>query len=146
MSRLSRARAPQSRNTECSMLVTQHQGVARFCWNHCNRQPSSVPPKRLRSLAACSADREAQAPPAHTNDSINELSLHEHPRNGAADTSEQAGFSGRQQNGSNGSNGALERRDFTKFVHFFRMSSSYIGGHRNKTFVIVIPGDVSGTS
>lgn len=34
----------------------------------------------------------------------------------------------------------LGHRDFQNFVHFFRSASSYITGHRNSTFVIVLPG------
>lgn len=37
---------------------------------------------------------------------------------------------------------ALERKDFSKFVQFFRQASPYIEGHRGRTFVIVIPGEV----
>lgn len=39
--------------------------------------------------------------------------------------------------------GSLRKKDFRKFVHFFRQASPYIEGHREKTFVIVIPGEVS---
>ena len=38
---------------------------------------------------------------------------------------------------------ALERKDFGKFVQFFRQASPYIEGHRGRTFVIVIPGEVN---
>lgn len=38
--------------------------------------------------------------------------------------------------------GSLRKKDFRKFVHFFRQASPYIEGHREKTFVIVIPGEV----
>ena len=38
--------------------------------------------------------------------------------------------------------GSLRKKDFRKFVHFFRQASPYIEGHRDKTFVIVIPGEV----
>lgn len=41
-----------------------------------------------------------------------------------------------------GPNGALDRSDHGKFVQFFRMASPYIEGHRGRTFVIVIPGEV----
>ena len=37
---------------------------------------------------------------------------------------------------------ALERKDFAKFVQFFRQASPYIEGHRGRTFVVVIPGEV----
>ncbi|KAL0056236.1 hypothetical protein WJX82_009116 [Trebouxia sp. C0006] len=37
---------------------------------------------------------------------------------------------------------ALERKDFGKFVQFFRQASPYIEGHRGRTFVVVIPGEV----
>ena len=39
-------------------------------------------------------------------------------------------------------NEALERKDFAKFVQFFRQASPYIEGHRERTFVVVIPGEV----
>lgn len=39
-------------------------------------------------------------------------------------------------------NEALERKDFGKFVQFFRQASPYIEGHRGRTFVVVIPGEV----
>ena len=39
--------------------------------------------------------------------------------------------------------GPLERKDFPNFVHFFRQASSYIKGHRDRVFVIVVPGEVS---
>lgn len=42
----------------------------------------------------------------------------------------------------NGSTG-LSKADYAKFVHFFRQAGPYIEGHRDKTFVIVIPGSVS---
>ena len=32
--------------------------------------------------------------------------------------------------------------DFSKFVQFFRQASPYIEGHRGRTFVIVVPGEV----
>ncbi len=37
---------------------------------------------------------------------------------------------------------ALERKDFGKFVQFFRQASPYIEGHRGRNFVVVIPGEV----
>ncbi|KAI8462509.1 MAG: N-acetylglutamate synthase [Monoraphidium minutum] len=44
----------------------------------------------------------------------------------------------------NGGNGVscLSKSDYGKFVHFFRTASPYISGHRGRTFVIVIPGEV----
>jgi len=39
--------------------------------------------------------------------------------------------------------GKLRPADYTKFVQFFRHASPYIAGHRGRTFVIVIPGNVS---
>ncbi|EFJ51352.1 hypothetical protein VOLCADRAFT_57336 [Volvox carteri f. nagariensis] len=36
----------------------------------------------------------------------------------------------------------LSKQDFGKFVQFFRQASPYVEGHRGKTFVIVIPGNV----
>jgi hypothetical protein len=38
--------------------------------------------------------------------------------------------------------GALAKSDYAKFVQFFRQASPYIEGHRGRTFVIVIPGEV----
>jgi hypothetical protein len=38
--------------------------------------------------------------------------------------------------------GALCEDDFGKFVQFFRQASPYIAGHRARTFVVVIPGEV----
>eukprot|EP00878_Enallax_costatus_P017195 GHUV01018052.1.p1 GENE.GHUV01018052.1~~GHUV01018052.1.p1 ORF type:complete len:308 (+),score=52.39 GHUV01018052.1:133-1056(+) len=38
--------------------------------------------------------------------------------------------------------GALDEGDYGKFVQFFRQASPYIAGHRARTFVVVIPGDV----
>jgi hypothetical protein len=40
--------------------------------------------------------------------------------------------------------GALERDEYGKFVQFFRQASPYIEGHRSRTFVVVIPGAISG--
>uniref|UniRef100_A0A7S3RA34 amino-acid N-acetyltransferase n=1 Tax=Dunaliella tertiolecta TaxID=3047 RepID=A0A7S3RA34_DUNTE len=39
--------------------------------------------------------------------------------------------------------GKLHPRDYPKFVQFFRHASPYIAGHRGRTFVIVIPGNVA---
>lgn len=58
------------------------------------------------------------------------------------DTNIKAGFSGRQDDLYQ-NNGSLQRRDFGKFVQFFRMSSSYIAGHRSNLFVVCLPGEVS---
>ena len=44
--------------------------------------------------------------------------------------------------GPNGLNGALDRAEHPKFVHFFRMASPYIEGHRGRTFVVLVPGEV----
>lgn len=41
-----------------------------------------------------------------------------------------------------GASGALEREEYGKFVQFFRQASPYIEGHRSRTFVVVIPGEV----
>lgn len=50
----------------------------------------------------------------------------------------------KSQQESNGScSGALQKADFPKFVQFFRQASPYIAGHRARTFVIVVPGNVS---
>lgn len=37
---------------------------------------------------------------------------------------------------------ALERKDYSSFVTFFRQASPYIEGHRGRTFVVVVPGEV----
>lgn len=37
---------------------------------------------------------------------------------------------------------ALERKDYASFVTFFRQASPYIEGHRGRTFVVVVPGEV----
>lgn len=47
------------------------------------------------------------------------------------------------QSGFKRSSGRLRKKDYRKFVHFFRQASPYIEGHRDKTFVVVIPGEVS---
>ena len=47
------------------------------------------------------------------------------------------------QQGTN--NAPLPKQDWPKFVQFFRQASPYISGHRDRTFVIVIPGNVSPT-
>ncbi len=39
---------------------------------------------------------------------------------------------------------ALERKDYASFVTFFRQASPYIEGHRGRTFVVVVPGEVGG--
>ena len=82
----------------------------------------------------------SRAPPAVTHDNLRELER-EAERNGVPDANLAASFSGRddyvyQRNDS------LQRRDFGKFVQFFRMSSSYIAGHRSNLFVISLPGEV----
>lgn len=38
--------------------------------------------------------------------------------------------------------GALQSKDFNLFVQFFRQASPYIAGHRGRTFVLAIPGEV----
>ncbi|KAL4423548.1 hypothetical protein ABPG77_006571 [Micractinium sp. CCAP 211/92] len=38
--------------------------------------------------------------------------------------------------------GALEKSQFPLFVQFFRQASPYIEGHRGRTFVLAIPGEV----
>jgi hypothetical protein len=43
----------------------------------------------------------------------------------------------------NGQGTGLSKNDYGKFVQFFRQASPYIEGHRGRTFVIVIPGEVS---
>ena len=91
---------------------------------------AQVAPKLRYSLSP-------KAPPAITQESLSTLSRDE--VTGTIDTCVKAGFSGRE---APASNGALERRDFGKFVQFFRMSSSYIAGHRSRLFVICLPGEV----
>lgn len=38
---------------------------------------------------------------------------------------------------------SLNKGDYPKFVHHFRHASPYIEGHRGRTFIIVVPGEVS---
>lgn len=38
--------------------------------------------------------------------------------------------------------GALDKSQFRLFVQFFRQASPYIEGHRGRTFVLAIPGEV----
>jgi acetylglutamate kinase len=38
--------------------------------------------------------------------------------------------------------GALERSQYRLFVQFFRQASPYIEGHRGRTFVVAVPGEV----
>jgi amino-acid N-acetyltransferase len=38
--------------------------------------------------------------------------------------------------------GALEKSQYSLFVQFFRQASPYIEGHRGRTFVLAIPGEV----
>lgn len=62
-----------------------------------------------------------------------------HGRNGTAVVSIDAnGSDGLPEQVSSG----LSKQDFAKFVQFFRQASPYVEGHRGKTFVIVIPGNV----
>lgn len=84
-----------------------------------------------------------KAPPAITQEALDELSADiTSARNGYTDRLMQASFSGREEETSGP---ALERRDFGKFVQFFRNSSSYIAGHRGCLFVICLPGEVRAT-
>lgn len=39
-------------------------------------------------------------------------------------------------------NNSLGVGDFSKFVKFMHMASPYIQGHRGRTFVIAVPGEV----
>ena len=38
--------------------------------------------------------------------------------------------------------GTVEQSDYAKFVRYLHLASPYVIGHRNRTFVIVIPGEV----
>lgn len=38
--------------------------------------------------------------------------------------------------------GALDKSQYNLFVQFFRQASPYIEGHRSRTFVLAIPGEV----
>ena len=38
--------------------------------------------------------------------------------------------------------GALDKSQYATFVRFFRQASPYIEGHRGRTFVLAIPGEV----
>ena len=75
-----------------------------------------------------------------TQDSLQEYGLAPE-RTGVTDRSSSAGFSGREDYVYE-KNDSLQRRDFGKFVQFFRMSSSYIAGHRSNLFVVCLPGEV----
>ncbi len=76
--------------------------------------------------------------------------VHQHkPIACAARLHRTTGSSGSSSDGSDTSTnalrkgpGSLRKKDFRKFVYFFRQASPYIEGHRDKTFVIVIPGEV----
>jgi hypothetical protein len=48
-----------------------------------------------------------------------------------------------EPNGEGPGSGKLQPKDYPKFVQFFRHASPYIAGHRGRTFVIVVPGNVS---
>jgi amino-acid N-acetyltransferase len=37
---------------------------------------------------------------------------------------------------------AIEKTDYSKFVRFLHLASPYVAGHRSRTFVIVLPGEV----
>lgn len=52
----------------------------------------------------------------------------------------QAGTVPAPSSDSEGNKGALEKSEYAKFVQFFRQASPYIEGHREKVFVIVVPG------
>ncbi len=82
----------------------------------------------------------AKAPPAVTQDSLQEIGVVSE-RMGTTDRFSQAEFSGREEFQPE-KNGSLQRKDFGKFVQFFRMSSSYIAGHRSNLFVVCLPGEV----
>jgi len=50
---------------------------------------------------------------------------------------------GNGDHGEGAGSGKLQPKDYPKFVQYFRHASPYIAGHRGRTFVIVIPGNVS---
>lgn len=52
------------------------------------------------------------------------------------------GYGGNGRGGGAPQYEMLQEQDFGKFVSFFRGASPYIEGHRGRTFVIVIPGEV----
>jgi amino-acid N-acetyltransferase len=37
---------------------------------------------------------------------------------------------------------AIDKNDYSKFVRFLHLASPYVAGHRSRTFVIVLPGEV----
>lgn len=81
-----------------------------------------------------------RAPPALTPDDLTRLGRSDSGYREAAESisEQQPSFMAREDP----NNGALQRRDFGKFVQFFRMSSAYIAGHRGKLFIVCIPGEV----
>ena len=66
------------------------------------------------------------------------------PSNGSASDlrSNSMGYGGNGRGGGAPKYEMLQEQDFGKFVSFFRGASPYIEGHRGRTFVIVIPGEV----
>lgn len=80
-----------------------------------------------------------RAPPALSPEDFRSLGRPDPADQTRQETQSEASFSGRDDP----NNGALQRRDFGKFVQFFRMAGSYIAGHRGKLFIICIPGEVS---
>ncbi|GLC55697.1 hypothetical protein PLESTB_001015800 [Pleodorina starrii] len=75
------------------------------------------------------------APSVYEVDSVN-------GRNGVATLTLDGNGSAINGNSGYASSG-LSKQDFGKFVQFFRQASPYVEGHRGKTFVIVVPGNVS---
>lgn len=106
--------------------IGSHSTVAMLMADYC---PQKSRPRREYHLSS-------KAPPAITLDSLQELGVASE-RVGITDNGARAGFSGRGDQ-----NDSLQRQDFGKFVQFFRMSSSYIAGHRSNLFVICLPGEV----
>lgn len=90
-------------------------------------------PRQLRGLLTSRPNRPLRlAAHAGVRDSRNLSS-----GSGSGSDGSDSGHSGFKR-----SSGRLRKKDYRKFVHFFRQASPYIEGHRDKTFVVVIPGEV----
>jgi hypothetical protein len=121
------------------------QGHTRYSDHKC-------PPNTFPKCAHVATPRTYSARPSHQRSSpgrryqgvaIAQAVAHEASTSGRehGNRSEQKYDLAKQQQAV--SNGALDRAEQGKFVQFFRMASPYIEGHRGRTFVIVLPGEVS---
>jgi hypothetical protein len=103
---------------------------ARGCTNH-RFLPVRYGP-RARPLPPVKGTIPTDAPSLYEVDSLN-------GKNGVATLTLDGNSN--SINGQATSSG-LSKQDFAKFVQFFRQASPYVEGHRGKTFVIVVPGNV----